>query len=54
MSETSILHPADAEALFDQGLVDKCDTTGFQRVHKRRLNRSSDEEHSEVPLSTSL
>ena len=54
MSDTTILHPTDAAHLLSQGLLDKCTTTGSQRLHKRRFNSLSDDEDSKIPLNVSL
>jgi hypothetical protein len=53
MSET-ILAPLDADDLLSHGLLGASRITGFSRLHKRRLNRSSDEEHHDIPLDISL
>ncbi|KAJ4328177.1 hypothetical protein N0V84_001379 [Fusarium piperis] len=53
-SETSIFAPLDAAQLIRQGLAGQPDASGKRRVHKRRLNRSSDEEHRRLPLDVSL
>ncbi|KAK0623970.1 hypothetical protein B0T14DRAFT_517332 [Immersiella caudata] len=55
MSESSwtsatILAPLDASNLETQGLLLARSTAGSRRIHKRRLNRSSDEEHRDIPL----
>jgi hypothetical protein len=54
MSETKILAPLDAAHLLSQGLLGPGRTTGSRRLHKRRLNRSSDEEHHDIPLDIPL
>ncbi|KAI1214165.1 uncharacterized protein F4807DRAFT_468115 [Annulohypoxylon truncatum] len=46
----SILSPRDAESLLASGLLSSPDMDGNRRIHIRRLNRSSDEEYSDVPL----
>lgn len=53
-SETSILAPLDAAQLMGQGLAGLPDSSGKRKIHKRRLNRSSDEEHRRLPLDVSL
>ncbi|KAI1380811.1 hypothetical protein F4677DRAFT_404690 [Hypoxylon crocopeplum] len=47
----SILSQADIESLLGSGLVSPSSPNGTRRIHKRRLNRSSDEENSHLPLS---
>ncbi|KJR86286.1 uncharacterized protein SPSK_02453 [Sporothrix schenckii 1099-18] len=47
----NILAPVDAVRLNRQGLTQPAELHGFTRLHKRRLNRSSDEEYSELPLT---
>lgn len=47
----SVLASADVEELFAAGLISPSTSNGTRRVHKRRLNRSSDEEYSHVPLT---
>jgi hypothetical protein len=47
----SVLAPADAEDLVATGLASPASSNGTRRVHKRRLNRSSDEENSHLPLT---
>ena len=54
MADTTILHPTDAAILFKQGLVDKISSEGSQRLHKRRLNSSSENEYRHVPLNVPL
>ena len=54
MSESTILAPLDAANLLSHGLLSLSGTTGSCRLHKRRLNRSSDEEHRDIPLNISL
>ncbi|KAH7233387.1 hypothetical protein BKA59DRAFT_535316 [Fusarium tricinctum] len=53
VSSTSIdiLAPGDAAHLMSMGLAGPSNN-GMRKVHKRRLNRSSDEENSHIPLST--
>ncbi|KAI9163157.1 hypothetical protein HJFPF1_04756 [Paramyrothecium foliicola] len=46
-----ILAPLDATELQNQGLVARANNSGTQLIHKRRLNRSSDEENKEIPLN---
>jgi hypothetical protein len=48
----SVLAPADAEDLVTTGLASPASSnSGYCRVHKRRLNRSSDEENLHLPLT---
>ncbi|KAN0073471.1 hypothetical protein V8E54_008691 [Elaphomyces granulatus] len=47
----SVLAPDDAEDLVAIGLASPASSNGTRRVHKRRLNRSSDEENSHLPLT---
>jgi hypothetical protein len=47
----SILAPADADNLVASGLASPVSSHGTRSVHKRRLNRSSDEENSDIPLT---
>ncbi|KAF4466354.1 hypothetical protein FALBO_6803 [Fusarium albosuccineum] len=54
MSETHILAPLDIAHLTSQGLVGPVDDGGTRRLHKRRLNRSSDEEHGHIPLQATV
>ncbi|ELR04606.1 hypothetical protein VC83_04151 [Pseudogymnoascus destructans] len=54
MSNKSILAPFDAANLQNRGLLGPGNTTSSQRLHKRCLNRSSDEEHSDIPLSAPI
>ncbi|KAK3370740.1 hypothetical protein B0T24DRAFT_299030 [Lasiosphaeria ovina] len=55
MSESgTILAPLDFEDLKAKGLVSPESTAGFRRIHKRRLNRSSDEEHRNISFDVSL
>ncbi|KAG7143430.1 hypothetical protein HYQ45_000394 [Verticillium longisporum] len=44
----------DVEDLQSRGLAGPPTPDGTRRVHKRRLNRSSDEENAAIPLSISL
>ncbi|KAI6779876.1 uncharacterized protein J7T54_001964 [Emericellopsis cladophorae] len=46
----TVFAPLDLNALAAAGLVGPVDANGTRRVHKRRLNRSSDEENADVPL----
>lgn len=50
MSECSILGALDAAHLQNAGLLTPPNDRGTRRVHKRRLNRSSDEENQDIPL----
>ncbi|KAK0705888.1 hypothetical protein B0T26DRAFT_788018 [Lasiosphaeria miniovina] len=55
MSESgTILAPLDFEDLKAKGLVSPESAAGFCRIHKRRLNRSSDEEHRNISFDVSL
>ncbi|KAM7214981.1 hypothetical protein V8F06_009658 [Rhypophila decipiens] len=45
-----LLTPSDAQNLERDGLLLHGPTAGIIRLHKRRLNRSSDEEHQHIPL----
>jgi hypothetical protein len=54
MSELTILAPLDSTNLLNHGLLGPGRTTGSHRLHKRRLNRSSDEENHNIPLDISL
>ncbi len=47
---TTIIAPLDATNLQAQGLLRQSSSSGSRRLHKRRLNRSSDEEHYHIPL----
>jgi hypothetical protein len=47
----SVLEPADAQYLVASGLASPASSNGTRRIHKRRLNRSSDEENSDLPLT---
>lgn len=44
----------DSADLLNRGLLGPGRTTGFHRLHKCRLNRSSDEENHDIPLNVSL
>ncbi|KAL6818446.1 hypothetical protein GGI42DRAFT_310010 [Trichoderma sp. SZMC 28013] len=46
-----IISTIDAETLVNQGLLSPANSDGVRRIHKRRLNRSSDEENQHLPLS---
>jgi hypothetical protein len=50
MSESTILAPLDTADLLSHGLLGPGKTTRSHRIHKRRLNRSSDEEYRDIPL----
>lgn len=54
MLDKSILAPLDAANLQNRGLLGPGNTTFSHRLHKRCLNRSSDEEHRSIPLSAPL
>ncbi|KAK3364302.1 hypothetical protein B0T25DRAFT_442534 [Lasiosphaeria hispida] len=45
-----LLSPLDSSALHEEGLLRRGNREGSHRLHKRRLNRSSDEEHRDIPL----
>ncbi|KAK0708417.1 hypothetical protein B0H67DRAFT_603407 [Lasiosphaeris hirsuta] len=51
-TNATILAPLDAASLQAQGLLLARSAAGSRRIHKRRLNRSSDEEHRSIPLVT--
>ncbi|OQD98083.1 hypothetical protein PENSOL_c010G06911 [Penicillium solitum] len=48
---TAVFSPCDAEALEESGLASPPCSDGTRRIHKRRLNRSSDEEENHLPLT---
>jgi hypothetical protein len=48
---TNILVPDDAVTLQNSGLLSSPLSDGTRRIHKRRLNRSSDEEEQHLPLT---
>ncbi|KAJ9130489.1 hypothetical protein NKR19_g9879 [Coniochaeta hoffmannii] len=52
MSEVSIplLAPIDADVLLSKGLAGPVTRTGVRRLHKRRLDSSSEEENATIPL----
>lgn len=50
----SVLASDDVEELSVVGLISPLNSNGTRRVHKRRLDRSSDEENSHVPLTPIL
>ncbi|KAH8170992.1 hypothetical protein LIA77_09773 [Sarocladium implicatum] len=50
MDFDQVFTEVDAQALQENGLLTPCDSSGFVRVHKRRLHRSSDEENRDIPL----
>jgi hypothetical protein len=54
MSEHTILAPLDSADLLNRGLLGPGTSTGFNRIHKRRLNRSNDKEYLDIPLNVSL
>ena len=54
MSEHTILAPLDSADLLHRRLLGPGRTTGSHRLHKRRLNRSSDEENLNIPLKVPL
>ncbi|KAK0724113.1 hypothetical protein B0H67DRAFT_631998 [Lasiosphaeris hirsuta] len=47
---STILAPLDVSNLQAEGLLRQGTSVGSRRLHKRRLNRSSDEEHHGIPL----
>ncbi|KAK3346948.1 hypothetical protein B0T25DRAFT_291512 [Lasiosphaeria hispida] len=51
-TSSAILAPLDTANLQAQGLLLVGSAAGSRRIHKRRLNRSSDEEHRDIPLVT--
>ena len=50
----SVLASADVEELSAAGLISPPSSNGTRRVHKRRLDRLSDEENSHLPLTPIL
>ncbi|SPJ79062.1 uncharacterized protein FTOL_07453 [Fusarium torulosum] len=46
-----ILAPGDVDHLMSMGLAGPSDN-GMRKVHRRRLNRSSDQENAHIPLNT--
>lgn len=46
----ALLAPLDRNQLMSVGLAGPADANGMRRIHKRRLNRSSDEENAHMPL----
>ncbi|RMZ89796.1 hypothetical protein DV736_g2967, partial [Chaetothyriales sp. CBS 134916] len=52
MAESRLLAPLDASRLHEHGLLTPGNSPGTYRLHKRRLNRSSDEEYYDIPLNT--
>ncbi|KAI3316584.1 hypothetical protein HD806DRAFT_517201 [Xylariaceae sp. AK1471] len=54
MSSSQILAPLDAADLERHGLLSPPNSSGSRRIHKRRLNSSSDEEHHEISLDVSV
>ncbi|CAG7940323.1 unnamed protein product [Penicillium salamii] len=48
---TAVLAPGDAATLQDSGLASPPYSDGTRRIHKRRLNRSSDEDDGHLPLT---
>lgn len=48
---TAILAPEDAALMQESGLVTPSSSEGTRWIHKRRLNRSSDEEEQHLPLT---
>ncbi|KID74459.1 uncharacterized protein G6M90_00g084360 [Metarhizium brunneum] len=53
-TSTQIFSPLDAANLESIGLLGPVETDGKRKCHKRRLNRSSDEEHKDIPLDVSI
>jgi hypothetical protein len=54
MSRNAILAPLDTSNLLNRGLLGPGSTAQFQRLHKRRLNRTSDEENCNIPIDVSI
>ncbi|KAM6533146.1 hypothetical protein FALCPG4_006160 [Fusarium falciforme] len=50
ISRISMLAPLDAAHLMSQGLVGPVDASGMRKIHKRRLNRFSEQEYGHLPL----
>lgn len=46
-----IIAPLDYDSLTRLGLISPASSNGICRIHRRRLNRSSDEEYSHLPLT---
>ena len=53
-NQSSILGELDAVNLQNQGLLGPGNSVGSKRIHKRRLNRSSEEEYREISLDVTL
>ena len=53
MAKRMILSALDSADLLNRCLLGPGRTTGSQQLHKRRLNRSSDEENYDIPLNVS-
>jgi hypothetical protein len=45
-----VLHPEDVQALTREGTIIAADRPGIRRIHKRRPNRSSDEEYKDLAI----
>lgn len=54
--ESQILTPTDASNLRKEGLLGDGEDTGYRRlrIHKRRLNNLSEEEHRHIPLNSPI
>ena len=50
ISRINMLAPLDAAHLMSQGLVGPVDASGMRKIHKRRLNRFSEQEYGHLPL----
>ncbi|KAK0720984.1 hypothetical protein B0H67DRAFT_577867 [Lasiosphaeris hirsuta] len=46
----TILAPLDVSNLQTEGLLRQGTSSRIRRLHQRRLNRSSEEEHRDIPL----
>ncbi|KAH7137266.1 hypothetical protein B0J13DRAFT_625044 [Dactylonectria estremocensis] len=53
-SSNRIITPLDARDLARQGLISNRNENGTRQMHKRRLNRSSDEENHNISLNVPL
>jgi hypothetical protein len=47
---SQVLHPEDVQNLTREGTIIAGDSPSIHRIHKRRLNRSSDEEYKDLAL----
>lgn len=52
LSQTAVFSPLDTVMLVAAGLASPVDINGTRRIHKRRLNRSSDEDHKHISLAS--